>query len=107
MRRAHRLDENHAAIVTALEKAGCTVTSLAGVGNGVPDLLVSRGRRWYLLEAKARIGKLTDDQKHWLTRQQADVYVVRNEEEALRAVGLGDSNWREAMREDVSGWGEK
>lgn len=40
MRRAARLDANHAEIVQAFKEAGCGVLSLAGLGNGVPDLLV-------------------------------------------------------------------
>jgi hypothetical protein len=40
VRRAARLDANHAEIVEAFKAAGCGVLSLAGLGNGVPDLLV-------------------------------------------------------------------
>jgi hypothetical protein len=39
-RRAARIDDNQRDIVTALERAGCTVQSLASLGEGVPDLLV-------------------------------------------------------------------
>lgn len=52
MRRAARVDSNHAAIVAALRAAGCSVQSLASVGGGVPDLLVGRAGRNYLLEVK-------------------------------------------------------
>ena len=38
--RAARVDANHTAVVSALRAAGCLVESLAGVGKGVPDLLV-------------------------------------------------------------------
>ena len=40
MRRAARTDSNHEEIVKALRAVGATVQSLAGVGHGVPDLLV-------------------------------------------------------------------
>jgi len=40
MRRAARTDANHAEIVQAFKDRGFEVFSLAGVGNGAPDLLV-------------------------------------------------------------------
>ena len=52
MRRAARVDDNHLAIVRALEKAGAAVTSLATVGDGVADLLVSYRNRWHVIEVK-------------------------------------------------------
>jgi hypothetical protein len=38
--RAAKIDANQEAVVLALRSAGATVQSLAGVGKGVPDLLV-------------------------------------------------------------------
>ena len=40
MRRAARIDRNQPEIVKALRQVGAHVTSLAAVGDGVPDLLV-------------------------------------------------------------------
>ena len=40
MRRAAKVDANQEQIVQALRACGATVQSLAGVGKGVPDLLV-------------------------------------------------------------------
>lgn len=40
MRRAPRLDGNHADVVNSLFSIGCKVQSLAGCADGVPDLLV-------------------------------------------------------------------
>jgi len=40
MRRTAKVDANHREIVDALRRIGAGVQSLAGVGNGVPDLLV-------------------------------------------------------------------
>ena len=40
MRRRARVDGNHGAIVSTLRAIGCSVASLAAVGDGVPDLLV-------------------------------------------------------------------
>lgn len=44
MRRAARLDDNHRTIADGLEARGHQVRSLAGVGDGVPDLLVGARR---------------------------------------------------------------
>jgi hypothetical protein len=40
MRRAARVDANHAEIVAAFRKCGCQVLDLSRVGGGCPDLLV-------------------------------------------------------------------
>ena len=50
-----RKDDNQDAIVEALEAAGCAVQSLAGVGDGCPDLMVATGdldHPWQILEVK-------------------------------------------------------
>ena len=52
MRRAAKVDANQAQIVKALREAGCTVQSLAAVGDGCPDLLVGCGNRTALIECK-------------------------------------------------------
>lgn len=51
-RYARRTDDNHAAVVDALRKAGAVVRSLAKVGDGCPDLLVGYRGRTLLLEVK-------------------------------------------------------
>ena len=70
MRRAAKVDENQAEIVAALRKVGCTVQSLAAIGNGCPDLLVGVAGKTLLMEIKD--GKkvkskqaLTPDQLGW------------------------------------------
>ena len=68
--RACRIDANHTAVVTALRKAGAKVESLAGVGNGVPDLLVGIRGKLALFEVKdgsksPSKRKLTEDQIKW------------------------------------------
>jgi len=91
VRLAARTDRNQAAIVKALRAAGCRVLSLASVGHGCPDLLACRADQVYLLEIKdgrksASRRKLTPAQKHF--HQAWPVAIVKNESEALRAVGL-------------------
>jgi len=91
MRRAARVDANQAEIVAALRKCGCTVQSLASVGNGVPDLLVGRAGRNYLLEVKdgsksPSARDLTGDELRWLHGWRGAATVVETVEEAMKAV---------------------
>lgn len=99
MRRAARIDGNHGEIVEALRKSGCSVTSLAGVGKGCPDLLVGLyansyecGRRTLLLEVKdgnlpPSARKLTDDEERWHAEWRGEAYVVNSVSEALELIG--------------------
>lgn len=86
MRRAAKIDATQAGIVKALRQAGCQVQSLAQIGSGVPDLLVHRAMRLWLLECKTGNGDLTPAQRAW--HALWPVHVVRTPEEALRIVGL-------------------
>lgn len=52
MRRAAKIDANQTEIVKALRQLGCTVQSLAAVGDGVPDLLVGAFGTTLLMEIK-------------------------------------------------------
>lgn len=92
MRRAAKVDENQAEIVKALRKIGAKVTSLAAVGNGVPDLLCWYAGLWTLLEVKdgskpPSARKLTEDQERWhAVHADARVFVVTTTDEAIAAV---------------------
>lgn len=83
-----RTDANHAEIVSALRRCGCSVLSLASIGKGCPDLLVGIGDRNILLEIKSDDGKLTSMQQTWLLAWNGPVRVVRNVDDALAAIGL-------------------
>lgn len=77
----------------ALRQAACVVVPLHEVGNGVPDLLVGRCGRNFLLEVKdpeqpASNRKLTPDQKDWHEIWPGQVTVVYTPEDALKAVGV-------------------
>jgi hypothetical protein len=68
--RAARIDANHEQVVSALRAAGASVQSLAGVGKGVPDLLVGFQGKTLLMEVKdgrktPSERRLTDDQVRW------------------------------------------
>lgn len=86
MRRAAKIDLTQSSIVKALRQSGCQVQTLAAIGRGVPDLLVGRASRLWLLECKTGKGDLTPAQRAW--HALWPVHVVRTPEEALRAVGL-------------------
>jgi len=81
--RARKVDQTQRSIVRALRRAGC----LVWCAGGAVDLVVSRGERVFLLEAKTpRVGRLTRTQAQMLA-EGWPIAVVRDEDEALRAVG--------------------
>lgn len=88
MRRAAKVDRNQAEIVAALRAIGCKVQPLHAVGDGCPDLLVSKAGRNILIECKdgslpPSRRQLTDDQIEWHASWQGPVFIVSNVEEAL------------------------
>jgi len=89
MRRAHRVDDNQAAIVSAYRLAGYSVQSLAQVGGGVPDLLVGICGINLLVEVKDGAKsksrrKLTSDQVEWHKKWRGAVLVVESPEDAIK-----------------------
>lgn len=87
MRKHGRVDKNQKEIVDALRKAGATVLSLADVGNGCPDLLVSFRDELYLMEIKDESGKLTSDEANFFDAWGGNAYIVRTVETALKIIG--------------------
>lgn len=92
MRRAAKVDANQDQVVSALRAAGAQVQSLAAIGKGAPDLLVSFRGNLHLLEVKdgslsPSRQKLTEDQRTWHQAWGAVVEVVNSPEQALRAIG--------------------
>ena len=87
MRYASKKDANQNEIVRVLEKAGCAITDLSGVGEGVTDILCTRAGIHYLIEIKSAKGKLRDSQVDFHAKHHP-VYTVRTIDQALRAVGL-------------------
>ena len=65
--RAARVDQNHVEIVKALRDYGAMVWSLASVGRGIPDLLVTFKNTTILMEVKD--GKKSPSQRN-LTKDQ-------------------------------------
>ena len=93
MRHAAKIDANQEEIVRLLRQCGCSVQSLASVGNGCPDLLVGRQGRNWLLEVKdgSRIPsqqRLTPLQAVWHEAWRGQVVTVRSRDEVAKALGL-------------------
>jgi len=94
MRRAAKVDANHAEIVKALRDAGALVQSLAAVGCGTPDLLIGYANRTALIEVKdgrkppsARV--LTPDQQKWHAEWLGGTLaIVCDVESALRVLSV-------------------
>ena len=94
MRRAAKIDANQEQIVSALRAAGATVQSLAGVGVGVPDLLVGHQGKTVLLEVKdgskpPSARRLTEDQLKWHGAWRGGpLAIVDGVDAALRVLGM-------------------
>ncbi len=90
--RAAKVDANHDQIVMALRVLGATVQSLAGVGKGVPDLLVGYQGETYLIEVKdgdkvPSARKLTPDQEDWHGKWTGGTLrVANNVQDALNII---------------------
>lgn len=105
MRRAGRIDANQNEIVELLRFVGASVAITSGAGNGLPDLIVGFYGETFLLEVKdgskvPSARKLTADEQffvdHWTGRPVA---IVEHEIQALRAIGLGETEARMAFIE--------
>ena len=92
--RAARIDANHEQVVSALRAAGASVQSLAGVGKGVPDLLVGFQGKTLLMEVKdgrktPSERRLTDDQIKWhCAWRGGPLAIVDGVDAALRMLGV-------------------
>jgi Holliday junction resolvase len=76
-RRAAKVDDNQSELVAEFERMGCAVHSLAGVGDGFPDLIVWDGDRHHLVEVKAIGGKLTAKQVKFFSEWPGPIHIVK------------------------------
>ena len=83
-RRGHagKVDQAQAPIVEALLKLGCSVQSLAQVGDGCPDLLIGVAGINFLLEIKEPNAQFTDAQKKWHRDWKGRAHVCRSIDDA-------------------------
>ena len=79
MRRAAKVDGNHAEIVEHFRARGCSVVSLAALGRGVPDLLVAKQGVTWLVEVKQPKKKQNLLQESWIDKWHGCWAVVRDE----------------------------
>jgi Holliday junction resolvase len=92
--RAARIDANHEQVVSALRAAGASVQSLAGVGKGVPDLLVGFQGKTLLMEVKdgrktPSERRLSEDQVRWHGAWNGGpLAIVDGVDAALRMLGV-------------------
>lgn len=85
MRRAvYRTDANQNDIVEYLRDLGFGVVSLAAVGGGVPDLVVSKEGFTCLVEVKSDNGKLRKSQEDFIDSWPGQVFVVYNRDDVDR-----------------------
>lgn len=84
---AARVDGNQSAIVAALRAVGCSVHSLATVGDGCPDLLVGKGGQTYLIECKQPGKRLSPIQKAWHAAWRGKAHIAYSVDQALMIVG--------------------
>lgn len=96
MRRAARIDRNHAEIVLALRSVGALVRDTSGVGGGFPDLVVGFRGRVHLIEIKDGLRtpsgrKLTNGQRDFHDAWAGLARVVTDVPSALRAIGAQTS----------------
>ena len=86
--RQAKRDANEQPICEALTKAGCAVLKVSSAG--APDLVVLKGARVWLMEVKAKDGRLTPAQvrfrKTWTGPQPL---TVRSVEQALHVLHGG------------------
>lgn len=87
MRKAARIDSNHTEIVKHFRYCGATVKSLAAIGKGMPDLLVSWRNITWLVEIKTTKGKLTEDQIDFHKEWDGCMAIVRSPEEVEGVMG--------------------
>lgn len=95
MRRAARLDANHADVLAMLRDIpGCLVESCAAMGHGFPDIMVGFADRIIFLEVKdgskpPSARKLTPAQERFHKSWGKYIFVVKDCLEAYNAVTLG------------------
>jgi len=85
VRRGHagKVDQNQKAIVAAFRAYGWSVTSLAQVGRGCPDLVCGRNGLNLLVEVKRANGKETPDEVTWREAWRGKVCTVRTVEDVM------------------------
>lgn len=85
MRRAAKVDGNHAEIVSRLRSCGVWVQSLAAIGSGCPDLLCWHRGRYFLLELKEPGERPNQAQAEYMASCPGEIHVAHSPDEAAAA----------------------
>jgi hypothetical protein len=86
-----RTDANHAFIVAVFRAMGCSVQSIASVGNGCPDVLV--GKDGWTVPVEIKDGnkppsarKLTENEEIWKANWKGSYALIETPEQAHQLV---------------------
>jgi hypothetical protein len=98
-----KADKNQPEIVEAIRKLGGTVLHLHTLGHGAPDICIGYGGLSLLAEIKdggrpLSAQKLTKDEQEWHSKWTGGCYLIRNVEDAAKAVNTLKS-WGMKLRE--------
>lgn len=87
-RRACRKDDNQRAIEQCFRAHGCKVFDLSRLGEGWPDLIVSRGKQHAFCEVKGEKGRLTPAQVRFLAENgnQLPIYFAQTDQDVAEIV---------------------
>jgi hypothetical protein len=85
MRKA-KVDTNQPAIVAGLRDLGISVSSIAEVGFGVPDLVIGYGGCTWLVEVKQPGRPLTPLQRCWHSQWRGNAIIATSVVEVLRVM---------------------
>lgn len=91
MRRAAKVDSNHAEIVSAFRKFGCSVLPLHTVGGGCPDICVGKNRKSVLVEIKdgnkpPSARELTKDEQKFHEGWLGSLFIVKGLDDVIALV---------------------
>ena len=86
-----KVDANQKVVVDQLRRIGCSVTSIAQCGKGVPDLIVGFKKKNYLIELKdgnkkPSARKLTPDEIEFHAKWRGQVAVCNSFDEILKLI---------------------
>lgn len=81
-----KADANQPEIVAAIRAIGGTVLHMHTLGHGAPDIAIGYGGLTLLAEIKDGSKKLTPDELAWHESWTGGCYLIRNIEDAARAV---------------------
>ncbi len=91
MRVRARKDANHTEIVRVIRDLGAQVIDISQLGGGIPDLLVTTGRKTVLIELKDGLKppskqSLTDDEKEFHAKWRGELYIINSVESVVALI---------------------